>query len=206
MDGMSSASITNSSSDSGYFRLIFIPLCVLAIEVACFLSLQPLVGLIGSNQGVTSVIQVNSPADAVVTWVHNVIKSFVIGGLVWVVLFGRELYKARNENEAAAQDADSALPFPGLLWGLHLLSLLGLIFFRAKLNGYGGSEVLLASRADLIVGYATTFFAFALSGLRLWAPFEFWRSYLAIRRARVARRAKPRLMIWPRKFRLTRSA
>ena len=136
-----------------------------------------------SGPGSTA-LQTAKSTSFLTVMVHNIIKAFVFAGVAWLLLFGNELYKARNVVPAASMNGNSSKKLAGSKWALHLLSLLALTIFRGGLNGFGNGLPNLGSGA-LNAGYALAFACFVYSGMRLWAPFAFWRSYIAGRNRRV---------------------
>ena len=176
--------VGGSALDSGYFRLVFLPLCVLAIEAIGFWTLKQFLGSLDFGGSANAAFQTAKSAAFLTVSVHNIVKALVFAGVAWLLLFGSELYKARNVIPSASMDGNSSKRFAGLTWALHLLSLLAVTIFRGGLNGYGNGLLNVGS-GPLNAGYALAFACFVCSGMRLWAPFDFWRRYIAGRNRRV---------------------
>jgi exosortase E/protease (VPEID-CTERM system) len=162
--------------DRDSLRFVLFPLCVLLIEVICFVNLQPFLNhlLPGDPAGFVA-----SPERGAAL-LHVLIKGLAAGALIWMLLFGTELRRARS------RFALGALPnvFPWVPFVVHVLALNVMIFCRAKLNGYG-IRFFDVHDGLLIALYGGAFGAFAFSTLRLCAPPAFWRGYLWAHRLRL---------------------
>lgn len=112
--------------------------------------------------------------------IHQLLKSAVGAGLLWLLFFGRDLYYARAQY-LARQPAEF-LAWP---WLLHLLALGLLLAVRGTLNGINLLPITLADQPWAAALYALVFAGFVVTALRLLAPGAFWRQYLLAHRGRL---------------------
>ena len=113
--------------------------------------------------------------------VHNLIKGVGAGALLWLLLYGANLYRACTAFRSGGQT--SRLSSGVILF--HLMAFAGLILVRAKLKGYGSASIEFDQR--WVVGaYAALSVGFVASLLMLLAPARFWRNYLYEHRWRFA--------------------
>ncbi|CAK0780806.1 membrane hypothetical protein [Gammaproteobacteria bacterium] len=178
---MSSDHVTPDFVKQNYYRFLFVVLCVMLIEVACFRNLPELLQwlLIGGSSDTPLIIAgLRQSAELLV---YDLIRNAVIAGFVWLIIFGEELYQARQCFFSMAPLSASFLKRDIFF---HVLGLSSLIFFRSQIYGYVIPQIL--DNSWLVIGYGTAFVGFGLSTLRLWAPFGFWLDYLNNHRARIA--------------------
>jgi len=165
--------VTRPSAAAGNgLRLQFAVFALVLLESLAFQAVMSLKDLLPQLAVAASVYRPD------VFGVHQLLKSAVGAGLLWLLLFGRDFHLARA-HYLARQPAD----FPAWPWLLHLLAFGLLLAVRGTLNGVGLLPVALADQPWAAALYALVFAGFVATALRLLAPGPFWRQYLLERRA-----------------------
>ena len=111
-------------SVSGALRLLFGVSILVVLESVAYQAVMSLDDLFPQLAGVSIVYRPDVYA------VHQLLKTAVGAGLLWLLLFGREFYLARSQylNQRSVEFALQP-------WLLHLLALALLLAYRGSLNG-----------------------------------------------------------------------
>ena len=162
-----SVSHPSTPSAGGALRLLFGVLILVLLESVVFQAVMSLHDVFPNFSGSVSMYRSDIFA------VHQLLKSLVGAGLLWLLFFCREFYRAR-----AQYLMQRPAEFLARLWLLHLVALALLLAVRGTLNGIAILPAALMQGPWTAPGYAVVFVCFVATVLRLLAPASFWRQYL----------------------------